>query len=64
MKKGAPPMLNGILTALLVFSVVTAAFTGPRRRGALTLAWIAGCAKLVFPGDLSLGAVFAAGIQH
>ena len=30
------------------------------KRQALTLAWIAGCAKLVFPGDLSLGAVFAA----
>ena len=45
---------------LAVLAAFTAAFTGPRRRGALTLAWIAGCAKLVFPGDLSLGAVFAA----
>ena len=42
---------------LAVLAAFTAAFTGPRRRGALTLAWIAGCAKLVFPGDLSLGAV-------
>ena len=45
---------------LAVLAAFTAAFTGPRRRGALTLAWIAGCAKLVFPGDLSLGAVLAA----
>ena len=48
------------MARVAVLAAFTAAFTGPRRRGALTLAWIAGCAKLVFPGDLSLGAVLAA----
>ena len=38
-------MLNGILTALLVFSVVTAAFTG--RMEALSAAALSGCGEAV-----------------
>lgn len=45
MKKGTPPMMNGILTALLIFSVVTAAFTG--RMEALSAAALSGCGEAV-----------------
>lgn len=45
LKKGAPPMMNGILTALLIFSVVTAAFTG--RMEALSAAALSGCGEAV-----------------
>ena len=38
-------MLNGILTALLIFSVVTAAFTG--RMEALSAASLSGCGEAV-----------------
>lgn len=38
-------MLNGILTALLIFSVVTAAFTG--RMEALSAAALSGCGEAV-----------------
>ena len=38
-------MLNGILTALLIFSVVTAAFTG--RMEALSAAALSGCSEAV-----------------
>lgn len=48
LKKGALPMLNGILTALLIFSVVTAAFTG--RIEALSAAALSGCGEAVKPG--------------
>ena len=44
-EEGSPPMLNGILTALLVFSVVTAAFTG--RMEALSAAALSGCGEAV-----------------
>ena len=44
-KKGALPMMNGILTALLIFSVVTAAFTG--RMEALSAAALSGCGEAV-----------------
>ena len=38
-------MMNGILTALLIFSVVTAAFTG--RMEALSAAALSGCGEAV-----------------
>ena len=38
-------MMNGILTALLVFSVITAAFTG--RMEALSAAALSGCGEAV-----------------
>ena len=38
-------MLNGILTALLIFSAVTAAFTG--RMEALSAAALSGCSEAV-----------------
>ena len=48
------------LVKLAVLAAFTAAFSGPRRSGALTLAWIAGCCKLLLPGGLPLGSILAA----
>ena len=44
---------------LVLLAAFTAAFTGPRRKIFLRLAWIAGTGAVRLPGDLPFGAVLA-----
>ena len=47
---------------LALLAAFTAAFTGPRRKTFLRLAWIAGASAVRLPGDLSLGAILASAV--